>query len=61
MNILDKFTENGYTLKEMKMVRETKKMMGDESIEGTDSVRIPVVNGIRNPCTLNSRRTMIWK
>lgn len=46
MNILDKFTENGYTLEEMKMVRETKKMMGDESIEVTAaSVRIPVVNG----------------
>lgn len=43
---IDKFTENGYTLEEMKMVRETKKIMGDESIEVTATcVRIPVVSG----------------
>lgn len=43
---IDKFTENGYTLEEMKMVRETKKIMGDESIDVTATcVRIPVVNG----------------
>lgn len=34
--------------------------MGDKSIEVTAAcVRIPVA-GIRNPCTLNSIRTMIW-
>ncbi|NMO96214.1 aspartate-semialdehyde dehydrogenase [Paenibacillus lemnae] len=43
---IDKFTENGYTLEEMKMVRETKKIMGDESIEvSATCVRIPVVHG----------------
>ncbi|CAM3934919.1 aspartate-semialdehyde dehydrogenase [Paenibacillus alkaliterrae] len=43
---IDKFQENGYTLEEMKMVRETKKIMGDESIEVTATcVRIPVVYG----------------
>ena len=43
---IDKFTENGYTLEEMKMVRETKKIMGDETIEVTATcVRIPVVYG----------------
>lgn len=43
---IDKFTENGYTLEEMKMVRETRKIMGDESIEVTATcVRIPVVRG----------------
>mgnify|MGYP002621988188 CR=1 FL=1 len=43
---IDKFQENGYTLEEMKMVRETKKIMGDDSIEVTATcVRIPVVRG----------------
>ncbi|HUC90916.1 MAG TPA: aspartate-semialdehyde dehydrogenase [Paenibacillus sp.] len=43
---IDKFQDNGYTLEEMKMVRETKKIMGDESIDVTATcVRIPVVYG----------------
>lgn len=43
---IDKFQDNGYTLEEMKMVRETKKIFGDESIEVTATcVRIPVVYG----------------
>lgn len=43
---IDKFQENGYTLEEMKMIRETKKIMGDESIQVTATcVRIPVVYG----------------
>ncbi len=43
---IDKFQENGYTLEEMKMVNETKKIMGDESIDVTATcVRIPVVYG----------------
>jgi aspartate-semialdehyde dehydrogenase len=43
---IDKFQDNGYTLEELKMVRETKKIMGDESIAVTATcVRIPVVYG----------------
>ncbi|WP_019638019.1 aspartate-semialdehyde dehydrogenase [Paenibacillus fonticola] len=43
---IDKFQDNGYTLEEMKMVRETKKIFGDESIDVTATcVRIPVVYG----------------
>ncbi|CAM4239614.1 aspartate-semialdehyde dehydrogenase [Paenibacillus tarimensis] len=43
---IDKFQDNGYTLEEMKMIRETKKIMGDESIDVTATcVRIPVVHG----------------
>src|SRR5690606_17848786 len=43
---IDKFAENGYTLEELKMVNETKKIMGDESIEVTATcVRVPVVSG----------------
>ncbi len=40
---IDKFLENGYTKEEMKMVNETKKIMGDPSIKVTaTTVRVPV-------------------
>jgi len=43
---IDVFTENGYTKEEMKMVNETKKIMGDDSIRVTaTAVRIPVMGG----------------
>ncbi len=43
---IDKFTENGFTYEEMKMINETKKIMGDDSLEVTATcVRIPVVYG----------------
>ncbi|HEY5326041.1 MAG TPA: aspartate-semialdehyde dehydrogenase [Mucilaginibacter sp.] len=43
---IDSFTENGYTKEEMKMVNETKKIMGDESIRVTaTTVRVPVTGG----------------
>lgn len=43
---IDKFQENGYTLEEMKMVRETKKILDDDSIDVTATcVRVPVVYG----------------
>lgn len=43
---IDKFDENGFTLEEMKMINETKKIMGDDSIEVTATcVRVPVVFG----------------
>lgn len=43
---IDKFTDNGFTLEEMKMIRETKKIMGDETLEVTATcVRVPVVYG----------------
>ncbi|NOU68510.1 aspartate-semialdehyde dehydrogenase [Paenibacillus sp. LMG 31461] len=43
---IDKFLDNGFTNEEMKMILETKKIMGDESIEVTATcVRIPVVYG----------------
>jgi aspartate-semialdehyde dehydrogenase len=38
--------ENGYTLEEMKMVRETKKIFGDDKIQVTATcVRVPVYRG----------------
>lgn len=43
---IDVFLENGYTKEEMKMVKETNKIMGDDSIRVTaTTVRIPVVGG----------------
>lgn len=49
MNVIpqiDVFTDNGYTKEEMKMVLETNKIMGDESIKVTaTTVRVPVSGG----------------
>lgn len=43
---IDVFVDNGYTKEEMKMVNETKKIMGDDSIRVTaTTVRIPVMGG----------------
>ena len=49
LNILphiDVFLDNGYTKEEMKMVNETKKIMGDDSIKVTaTTVRVPTIGG----------------
>lgn len=49
MNVLphiDVFQDNGYTKEEMKMVNETCKIMGDDSIKVTaTTVRVPVMGG----------------
>ncbi len=43
---IDVFTDNGYTREEMKMVNETRKIMGDANIQLTATcVRIPVMGG----------------
>lgn len=43
---IDVFMDNGYTKEEMKMVNETRKIMGDSSINVTaTTVRIPVMGG----------------
>jgi aspartate-semialdehyde dehydrogenase len=43
---IDKFLENGFTNEEMKMILETKKILGDESLQVTATcVRIPVLFG----------------
>ncbi len=43
---IDVFLENGYTKEEMKMVNETKKIIGDNSIHVTATcVRIPTIGG----------------
>lgn len=49
MNVLphiDVFLDNGYTKEEMKMVNETRKILGDQSIAITSTtVRVPAVGG----------------
>jgi aspartate-semialdehyde dehydrogenase len=49
MNVLphiDVFLDNGYTKEEMKMLNETRKIMGDDSIRLTSTtVRVPVKGG----------------
>jgi aspartate-semialdehyde dehydrogenase len=43
---IDVFLENGYTKEEMKMIKETKKIMQDDSIAVTSTtVRIPTIGG----------------
>lgn len=43
---IDVFLPNGYTKEEMKMVNETRKILGDDSIRITaTTVRVPVFNG----------------
>ncbi|MFT6054754.1 MAG: aspartate-semialdehyde dehydrogenase [Roseivirga sp.] len=43
---IDSFLDNGYTKEEMKMVNETKKIFGDDSIRITaTTVRIPTIGG----------------
>ncbi|MBI5099277.1 MAG: aspartate-semialdehyde dehydrogenase [Nitrospirae bacterium] len=43
---IDKFMDDGYTKEEIKMVNETKKIMGDDSIRVTaTTVRVPVFRG----------------
>ncbi len=42
----DVFTENGYTKEEMKLSNETKKILGDDSVQvSATAIRIPVVGG----------------
>lgn len=49
MNVLpqvDVFLDNGYTKEEMKMLNETRKIIGDDSIRLTaTTVRVPVIGG----------------
>lgn len=43
---IDKFTEDGYTKEEMKMVLETQKIMGNENIKiSATTIRVPVLVG----------------
>lgn len=53
------FTENGYSLEEMKMVKETKKIMGDDSIRVTaTTVRVPVHTGHSESVNIETERKL---
>lgn len=53
----DAFEANGYTNEEMKMVNETKKIMGDPSIQVTaTTVRVPVINSHSESVNIQTER-----
>ena len=70
----DTFQDNGYTREEMKVHHETKKIMGDDTIQlSCTAVRVPVVGGhseavyvelaetwIWTRCALRGRRSLAW-
>jgi len=54
---IDVFLDNGYTREEMKMVRETKKIMGDPDIAVTaTTVRVPVFYGHSESVNIETER-----
>jgi aspartate-semialdehyde dehydrogenase len=59
---IDKFLENGYTKEEMKMVNETKKIIGDPSIKVTaTTVRVPVFRGHSESVNIETERKLTTK
>ena len=56
---IDVFLEDGYTKEERKMVDETKKIMGDDSIEvSATCIRVPVQNGHSESINLQFARPL---
>jgi len=56
---IDVFLDNGYTKEEMKMVNETKKIMGDDTIEVTaTTVRVPVFYGHSEAVNIETERKL---
>jgi aspartate-semialdehyde dehydrogenase len=54
---IDDFQDNGYTREEMKMVWETRKILGDESIQvNPTAVRVPVFFGHSEAVHIETRR-----
>lgn len=59
---IDKFLENAYTKEEMKMVNETKKIMGDPSIRITaTTVRVPVFRGHSESVNIETEKKITAK
>jgi aspartate-semialdehyde dehydrogenase len=55
---IDVFLANGYTKEEMKMILETRKIMGDDSIAVTaTAVRVPVMGGHSESVNIEFERT----
>ncbi len=56
---IDKFMDNGYTKEEMKMLWETRKILGDESIRvNATTVRVPVFFGHSEVVSIETRRKL---
>jgi aspartate-semialdehyde dehydrogenase len=56
---IDVFMDNGYTKEEMKMVWETKKIMGDDSIQvNPTAVRVPVFYGHSEAVHIETRKKL---
>ena len=56
---IDVFLPNGYTKEEMKMVNETKKILGDDSIRVTaTTVRVPVFYGHSEAVNIETERKL---
>ena len=56
---IDVFLKNGYTKEEMKMVNETQKIMGDDSIKVTaTTVRVPVFYGHSEAVNIETERKL---
>jgi len=56
---IDVFMDNGYTKEEMKMVWETKKIMGDDTIEvNPTAVRVPVFYGHSEACHIETKEKL---
>ena len=59
---IDVFMENGYTKEEIKMVRETQKIMDDDSIKITATcVRVPVFRGHSESVNIETKRKISSK
>lgn len=59
---IDVFLDNGYTKEEMKMVHETRKIMGDNSIKITaTTVRVPVFNSHSEAINIETERKITSK
>jgi aspartate-semialdehyde dehydrogenase len=56
---IDKFMENGYTKEEMKMLWETRKILGDDTIRvNATAVRVPVFFGHSEVVSIETRRKL---
>ncbi|MBI5683011.1 MAG: aspartate-semialdehyde dehydrogenase [Deltaproteobacteria bacterium] len=59
---IDVFLENGYTKEEMKMVNETKKIMGDDLIKvSATAVRVPVFNSHSESVNIETEKKITAK
>ncbi|MHB1125537.1 MAG: aspartate-semialdehyde dehydrogenase [Bacillota bacterium] len=56
---IDVFLDNGYTKEEMKMINETQKIMGDDSIQITaTTVRVPVYIGHSESVNIETKKKL---